>query len=203
MNKRRKTDKSMVVIWCLIVLLVVAIVFLAINGGHDAYMKKLFPKDYHEIVERYAEEYAVDSYLIYAVIKTESGFNPKAVSNVGARGLMQIMPDTFEWIRDYRLREENIKFDSMFNPEDNIRYGVYLLSYLQSKFEDWSCIIAAYHAGDSAVDEWLEDERYFNGTNLHDIPIPETAHYVNKVKKAWHEYIDLYLESQPCPCCHE
>ena len=86
--------------------------------------EKCSPLGYETTVNRYSAEYGIDPEIIYAVIKTESGFNATAVSKAGAMGLMQIMPDTFEWLMtktgdDYAL-------DKLYDPEVNIRYELSL-----------------------------------------------------------------------------
>ena len=149
------------------------------------------PLKYAEYVEQYAREYGLDKYLIYAVIKTESSFNPEAVSNAGAVGLMQIMDETFEWI-NYRLDEE-MDYSVMYDEKINIRYGSYLLYYLYGLYGDTDCVIAAYHAGSGNVSQWLEDSRYSSdGRTLKEIPISDTEHYVDKVNKAYQTYVTLY-----------
>lgn len=197
-KRKRKPDKLKVIIRILIVLIVATIILLVINVARYEYLRRSYaiPPEYVKLVENAAKEHNLDKYLIYAVIKTESGFKPDAVSNQGARGLMQIMSDTFEWLRDYRLHED-ISFDSMFNPKDNIRYGVYLLWYHMTHYNgNTDNALAAYHAGDGAVDEWLKDERYSkDGENIEHIPVSDTAHYVSKVKKAYETYLKLYSVS--------
>jgi soluble lytic murein transglycosylase len=108
---------------------------------------------------------------------------------------MQIMPDAFDWIRNYRLFErDNIDYDAMFNPEDNIRYGTYFISHNLAHFGgNLDNSIAAYHAGITAVDGWLGSSEFSaDGKNLDNIPIPDTAHYVNKVNRAYKVYLQLY-----------
>lgn len=153
------------------------------------------PLMYSELVEKYAEEYGLDKYLLYAVIKTESSFDPEAVSNVGARGLMQIMEETFDWIQ-FRLGEENVTvYDDMFDPETNIRYGGYLLSYLMNKFGNVDCAAAAYHSGIGTVSEWLADpEISKDGETLDVIPARNAAHYVDKINTALEKYHALEKE---------
>ena len=115
-------------------------------------------------------------------------------SYLGARGLMQIMPETFEWIR-YKLDEENdpdMTFDNMYNAEDNIRYGCFLLGYLTDTFGELGEVAAAYHAGTGSVSSWLEDSRYTKNGILTDIPNPDTAHYVDKITNAYDTYCRLY-----------
>lgn len=155
------------------------------------------PLEYTEYVEASAEEFGLDPYLLYAMIKTESSFNPSAVSGVGARGLMQIMEETFNWIQ-FRLGEEGlIKYDDMFDPELNIRYGAYLMSYLLEKFGDVREAAAAYHSGAGCVSEWLSDEAYSSdGKRLDTIPSDSAAHYVNKIENAYRNYLDLYEEGR-------
>jgi soluble lytic murein transglycosylase len=196
MIKKQKADKLTIAIIILAGLVILAVAALAVNIGYDKYLQRVHPVKYSEIVESLAEEYNLDKYLIYAVIKTESGFNPEAVSNAGAYGLMQIMPDTFSWLRDYRI-EDDSAFEDMFIPESNIRYGAYLIAYHMRNYnDDLDCSMAAYHAGDGKVGEWLGNAEYSSdGKTLDVIPSSETAHYVNKINKAYETYLRLYKEN--------
>ena len=127
-----------------------------------------------------------------AVIKCESGFDPEAVSPVGARGLMQLMPETFGWLQS--KTGETLADDDLFDPSVNVRYGCYLLHILLSEFSDERDVaVAAYHAGIGNVSKWLQDERYSrNGKELRRIPFDSTAAYVKRVKKAQRIYAALY-----------
>lgn len=147
------------------------------------------------MVEKYSEENSVDKFLIYAIIKTESNFNSEAVSNVGARGLMQIMDETFQWIR-YRLGDsEETEYSQMFDPEQNIRYGSYLIGYLLEYFGSMDEAVCAYHAGVGSVDSWLENSRYSrDGKTLDTVPASDTKHYLNKIKDALQKYQNIYTE---------
>lgn len=188
-QKRKKRNILRVIITVLILSVVMCIV------GYFAYNRWLFysyPKKYSEYVEKYAKEYNVSENFVYAVIKTESGFKSDAVSDVGARGLMQIMETTFDWIK-FKCDDENAVFYDMYNPEDNIRYGCWLLGYLYDEFGSIETAAAAYHAGRGNVNEWLSDKRYSSdGVTLEEIPIPDTAHYVEKITKAVEIYTRLY-----------
>jgi len=98
--------------------------------------------EYDPLIERYSAHYGVDPILVRAVIQVESDFNPRCVSNKGARGLMQLMPDT---AREYGV-------SAVFDPEDNIRGGVhYLADLLIRHGSDLSRALAAYNAGNGAV----------------------------------------------------
>ncbi|MGN0578237.1 MAG: lytic transglycosylase domain-containing protein, partial [Ruminiclostridium sp.] len=145
----RKSKRKQAVIAVIVIgLIVIAFLFggeLYRKGIYE-YKKSTHPLKYSGYVEKYSEEYGVDKFLLYSVIKTESGFDTKAVSNVGARGLMQIMEETFDWIK-YRLDDDETVYDDMFEAEANIRYGAYLIDYLVDYFGDVDAAAAAYHSG--------------------------------------------------------
>lgn len=147
-----------------------------------AYIEKEFPKEYPAQVSQYAEEYGVDENLIYAVMKTESDFDPAAVSDVGAIGLMQMTEETFEWLQS-KTGEYNLSFEDLYTPDTSVKYGTYFLSILLDSYNgDLTTAIAAYHAGMGSVDSWLsESTTSANGTVLTSIPASATAHYVDKV----------------------
>lgn len=99
-------------------------------------------------MEKYAEEYQMDPYFIYAVIYAESRFDPDAVSHMGASGLMQLMPDSFDWIKSRLKDERKLSYEEdIFDPEINIQYGTYMLSLLLEEFGDRDVTVMAYHAG--------------------------------------------------------
>lgn len=160
--------------------------------GYNYWIRMEHPIKYSEYVEKYAKENDIDKYLVYAVIKTESGYDSNAVSNVGARGLMQIMENTFDWIK-LKLGDEETLYHEMYVPEENIRYGCYLLGYLYDEFGNIDATMAAYHAGRGNVNEWLSNPAYSSdGVHLDVIPISDTAHYVDKINNAIAIYKKLY-----------
>lgn len=153
-----------------------------------------YPRDYSEYVEQYAGQYGVPEAVVYAVIKTESSFSSGAVSDVGAVGLMQIMPDTFNWLMT--MTKESLEAGMLYDPATNIKYGTYYLSYLYLRYGSWDEVFAAYNAGHGKVDEWLEDGQYTGKDGkLVQIPFDETRNYVKKVNHAIGVYKRLYYES--------
>ncbi len=187
---RRKGKTALHVLTVMVVILL--LISVAGLFAYDRFLRETHPLKYTAYVERYASEYGIQPTLVYAVIKTESGFRADAVSNVGARGLMQIMEDTFDWIK-FRLGDEETEYYDMYDPETNIRYGCYLLGFLLDEFGQTDEAMAAYHAGRGNVNDWLSDERYSSdGIHLDVIPIADTAHYVNKINKAMDNYVRLY-----------
>lgn len=163
------------------------------NFAREKYLLSAYPTQYTDYVEKYSGENDIDKFLVYAIIKTESNFNSDAVSEAGARGLMQIMSDTFDWIK-YRLGDgDEVVFDDMFDPEQNIRYGCYLIGYLLDRFKTTDLSVCAYHAGAGNVEAWLNNENYSSdGAKLDVIPISDTEHYLNKVNKSYDIYKNLY-----------
>ena len=136
-------------------------------------------------------EFEIPVAMILAVIRAESDFHTDARSRAGAMGLMQLMPDTFSWLCA-ELGEAHTAHE-ITDPETNIRFGTYYLSYLYEKFGSWRVALAAYNAGEGRVAEWLNDPSLSSGNTLRRIPYPETAAYV---EKALHYYVD-YLEEHP------
>lgn len=180
----------------LVVLIILSVIAFALYKSVPAFLKKnVYPKKYSEYVERYSEEYDIDENFIYAVIKTESGFDPDARSNVGAVGLMQLMPIAFKEVSNNIEDNKGLKYSDMYNPEYNIMYGTWYLNYLYEQFGSYELTIAAYHAGMTEVRGWLYsgvlDE---DNLNLDNIPseYSDTRHYINKVINAYKEYNRLY-----------
>ncbi len=190
MNRRRHKRSAAPII---IVILIITLILGAVGYfGYRYYLEKTYPLGYSDYVEKYSKENGINKYLVYAVIKTESGFRPDAVSDVGARGLMQIMEDTFDWIK-FKSDDEETVYYEMYDPKTNIDFGCRLLGYLYEEFGNVEAVAAAYHAGRGGVNEWLADSRYSkDGVHLDEIPIPDTAHYVDKITKAMDMYIELY-----------
>lgn len=153
----------------------------------------IYPYPYQDLVEKYALEYHMDSHLTAAVIKKESKFEPGALSHRGARGLMQIMPETGKWIA-LQLDDDYYGDDRLYEPELNIRYGTWYLALLEREFRGNEVLaLAAYNAGHGNVEEWMEE--YGWGADFRDIdaiPFQETRDYVRQVLKDRNKYRELY-----------
>lgn len=163
------------------------------TSTYDKLEHRSYPLGFKNLVEKYSEKYGVPEIIIYSMIKVESDFQSNAVSSANAVGLMQITSDTCDWIA-MKLGEKS-EFALMYDPETNIRYGTYFISYLKLEYGNWDTAFAAYNAGHARVDRWLEDERYSDGNGvLKDIPIDETRNYVEKINEAKKIYSRLYPE---------
>lgn len=178
-----------------LVILVIVLLSVAIGFGYD-YMwdqieRSSHPRSYSEFVTRYSAEYGVPEAIVYSVIKTESGFQSNAVSSAGAIGLMQMTQDTFDWLM--QKRGERYEAGMLYDPETNIKYGTYFLSYLFTEYGSWETVFAAYNCGMNRVNEWIAGDQYSDEYgNLTEIPIPETREYVKKLDKSVETYKKLY-----------
>ena len=186
-------------------LLVVCVVILALlmfttdtlGGIKGKVLQHFYPQEYAQYVNEYSTMYGVDEAFVYAVIRTESGFRAEVESSAGAMGLMQIMPDTFEYLQSLESDTESYPESELLNPEINIKYGTYYLYILLQHYNgDENLVAAAYNAGLSNVDSWLTDSRYSSdGLTLSTIPFSETQQYVQRVENTKRVYESLYYDN--------
>ena len=185
---KKKFAKNIAVL-LIIILFVTAL--LNINN-----IKKLFyPVDYSFYVEKYSKEYNLDKYLVYSLIKTESDFDENAVSKKGAKGLMQLMPETAsEYAK--KLEIQNFKENMLFEPETNIRIGCYYISFPLDRYDgDAITAVAAYNAGYGRVDNCLATEQT-DKISLDIIPFGETKKHIQSFEKNYNNYKKIYAEER-------
>ncbi len=172
-----------------VVVVIFWIVFLVCGLWQCAARRYLYPLGYKEEVFQYADAYGLPRAFVFAVIKTESGFDADAVSRAGAIGLMQIREDTGRYIAE-KTGVEN--FD-LKDPDTNINFGCFYIKYLRTRFEDASAALAAYNAGEGNVSLWLMNKEYSDdGKTLKYIPFEETREYVDKIYESFGKYKKLY-----------
>ena len=151
----------------------------------DWYQRARYPLRYETIVRAHARNYDLPPALLAAVIYTESKFDADARSDAGAVGLMQLLPDTARGIAT-RTGGDGFVESDLLDPEINVRYGSWYLRHLLDRYHDVPTALAAYHAGQGNVDDWLRDGG--------GIRFPETRHYVEKVLDARQVYADVYAD---------
>ncbi|MCL1975571.1 MAG: lytic transglycosylase domain-containing protein [Firmicutes bacterium] len=180
--------------YSLIMLLALALVLFAFFYYRQHILRYFYPLNYQAQVEVIAKEYEIDPWLIYAIIRMESDFKLRAESPAGARGLMQLMPSTAQWITEvagFNLSEEDI-----WLPENNIRLGCWYIDWLRDYYNgDMVIAVAAYNAGMSNVNSWIASG-VWNGNlqELSGIPFSETRKYISHVYESYNMYHNLYGE---------
>src|SRR4029450_9679611 len=152
-----------------------------------------FPLAYWEMIQQKAQERELDPYLILALIRQESLFDPQARSPAAALGLMQLLPSTASRVAK-QIGVSPPSNEQLFQPEINLVLGTqYLKDLLQRYSNDWFKAIAAYNAGEAAVDRWekeilTDDAEEF----VERIPYLETRGYVKLVMRNHRIYKRLY-----------
>lgn len=151
-----------------------------------------YPFRFRELVLKEARRAQLPPSLVAAVIFQESQFRPAAASVVGARGLMQLMPETAEWV-DQALEAGDGKPD-LLEPTTNVRLGSTYLGYLRERFDGQEvAFLAAYNAGPQQTTDWLAESKG-QGLKISDIPFAETRCYVEAVLQSERMYRKLYPE---------
>lgn len=179
--------------WSLAIIGLVVVGFVFLKPTTKEVYKRIYPQGYNEYVEKYSKLYDVDSNLVYAVVKVESGFDPNAHSSADANGLMQLTKDAFDWVQ-YRMGgDDGVTYENIYEPEIAIRYGVYMLKLLKEHMGTEYLAICAYHAGMENVRSWLEQSEYSkDGQTIDKIPYSNTEWYVEKVFESKEIYNKLY-----------
>ena len=173
-KNNKKNTKIGAIVWGIVLAVVLAAaVFFASNYHQDIKQRvqnAQYPLSYSEYVEKYAKEFDLDPALVYAVMRTESSFNPEAESPAGAYGLMQITADTLDLYMSMRGEEGKYTVEDLFEPSVNI-------------------------AGPGNVYAWLADPAISpDGKTLivENIPFEETRSYVERVESTKEKYHELY-----------
>ena len=172
-----KQKVSILILVAVFILMIAAILFFY----------AMLPKKYERVIQEFSQEFGVDGDLVYAVVRTESNFRADAVSRRGAVGLMQIMPSTAEFICQTLGEKLDLNV-----PEDNLRMGIWYISYLEKKFDHTDAVLAAYNAGEGTVLGWIRNGYVGEKGELTDIPYQETKIYVRKVNFFYNCYKMLY-----------
>lgn len=180
---------------CLVILLLLIAAVVLLFQVRGLVAEWFFPREYEDIISEACEPYGIDPYLILAMIREESNFNPEAVSAAGAYGLMQLMPDTATWIIDQAGFAFTVE-QTLHEPAANIAAGVWYIHWLDDTYygnQGLPAAIAAYNAGHSNVDHWLSSGNW-DGTleDVEGIPYAETRQYLQYVYRSYKMYLQLY-----------
>ena len=156
--------------------------------------EQLYPCRYAGVVESYAAEYEMDPLLIYTFVRTESSFDPAAVSSVGARGLMQMTEDTFEWIKSKIAPDEPLTFDDLFDPACAVRFGAYYLRLCLDRYGGGVGTPPGPPLSRAGQREGPHDHagRTRAGRTPSPLPPSRMNHYVEKILRCYKRYTELY-----------
>ena len=179
----------------IVLVFIVYVCTLSLKTSSRQFEYASYPRTYAEYVEKEAKECHLEPALVYAVIKQESGFDPKCVSNAGAIGLMQIMPDTGEWAAK-ELGTNKFSTQDLLEPEKNLRIGTWYLNYLKRYFNGNDYLaLASYNAGHRNVSRWIREGIWSgDSVKIEQIPFPETKKYLIKIILYRRIYSYLYPE---------
>lgn len=188
MKFRTAAKRSMAIVIIIVFSLLCGYLYQVIGHSIDLHNH---PRKYDDIVTRYASEYGVPESLLYAVMLNESKFESNAVSPDGEIGLMQLSPQTLQHLAT--MKKESIDNGLLYDPDTNIRYGAYQLSYLFTNYGRWNSVLAAIYSSEQTVNSWMSNPEYTdeNG-NLTKIPDSSVRNKVNQILKTSELYQELY-----------
>lgn len=195
--------KKIALVWtvtAIVILIMIVIQVVIFNKVEDHLVERNYPikDEYVDMVEKYSDSYGVPEQVIWSVMLVESHFEPDAVSSAKAKGLMQMTDSTFRWLQSKidDAPETELPPEMLFDPETNIKYGVFYLSMLYERFGEWELVYAAYNAGPTRVSTWLQSEEYAEDGKLVHIPFKETENYVKRVSDAVKMYDEYYYSEE-------
>ncbi len=175
------------------IIIIILIITFSLTIAHMSikYFEKnfLYPLKHTDIIINCADQSDLDRALVFSIVNVESSFNENAKSPKGAIGLMQITPDTAEYI----AKMKNVSAYDLYSPQTNVCFGCYYLKYLINKFINVETAIVAYNAGEGNVKAWLRNNDYSkDGITLTHIPFTESRNYLEKITKSFVKYNKLY-----------
>jgi soluble lytic murein transglycosylase len=164
-----------------------------IEAAPERFWRVAFPLPYRATLEAYSRARSMDAYVVAALIRQESEFNPRAVSRARAYGLTQVLPSTGRQL-SRAAGVSRFTPAMLFEPETNLKIGtLYLKSLLDQHEGRWETALAAYNAGKSRVDRWLTWGEYREPAEfIETIPFTETRDYVQIVLRNADIYRRLY-----------
>ena len=211
-KKRKKTFRKLAVwqiavLLCLVFSSVAAVAADLVYGAKLADLNALREKEkaeyerrvyrtmvkYRDQITQYAAEYAVHPAYIAAIVLNESSYDPSAVSSADARGLMQLLPASGEWIAP-KIGLKDYTDDVLYDADTNLRMGAWYIGYLCDQFAGDPILVAcAYHAGAGNVKNWIKNYSTDGKTLTYDqIPYENTRSYARKVVNSYAIYRTHY-----------
>jgi soluble lytic murein transglycosylase len=177
----------------------IALVALLAARGPGWYARLDHPLEHVDLIAAESTAAKLDPYVVAALINVESGYREDVVSKAGAVGLMQIIPSTAHAVAADAGLPERVTAKTLERPGTNVRVGTRYLAYLVRRYGSLELALAAYNAGMTNVDRWVEAARA-KGTTFSDaIEFPATRYYVDEVEKQAQTYRRLYPDAFTVP----
>ena len=179
---------------------IIALAALVTLSSNPPWLAGLSSLPHERQVLAAAEKYDLDPYLVFAIISAESGGQANACSPAGARGLMQLMPETAEWCAR-QMGLKNFTAEQLNDPAVNIDMGCWYLKHLYGEFNgNETAVITAYNAGLTNVQDWLAAGTW-DGSSAHldQIPYSETREYVRIVQENRTYFRGLWEQDKNAP----
>ena len=169
--------------------------YLPIESAPLEFWKFAFPMPYRPDLERFAKANGLDPFMVAALIRQESEFNPKAVSPANARGLTQILPGTGREL-SHKLKVKAYATASLFVPAVNLQLGTfYLKTIVDSLGGRWEAALAAYNAGPSRARAWSSWGQFREPAEfIETVPFSETRNYIQTVLRNADTYRRIYAK---------
>lgn len=158
-------------------------------------LKIFFVMRYQAEIIKFSQTHQLNPALVGAMVFVESRFDPRVVSHKGAMGLMQVMPNTGQWIAK-ELGKSNYAAEDLLDPVENLRVGTWYLAYLKRLFKGNDYLaLASYNAGHGNVTQWIREGIWSgDSAKIEQIPFPETRKYLIKILLYRRVYSYLYPE---------
>jgi len=174
------------------ILLIVVLLFLLIFSNKIEEL--LYPIDYRQEISTSASKYNVDPFLIAAIIRVENNYKAEGTSSKGAMGLMQLMPETAQWIKESSNIGTSGSDHDLQNVSINIDMGAWYLNWLLNYYDGHlNYAIAAYNAGQGTVNKWRATNVWDGSeTSISTIPYGQTKHFVKRVRYYYDKYHKIY-----------
>ena len=145
-------------------------------------------------IRGWADQFGLDPAYVAAVVMAESGYDENSCSEVNAQGLMQILPETGDWIAG--KFDETYVEGSLYDPDTSLKYGCWYLAWLMDRYNgSMICASSAYHQGQGTVDKWLTDPEYNWDGTVENMPSEATATYVGRILKYYDRYKEIYTQA--------
>ena len=157
-----------------------------------SYWEALFPKPYWSDLKRFADANGLDPYMVASLVRQESEFNPNAVSNKSAVGLMQLLPRVGKGVAK-QVKLKHFSPPQLLTPAINLQLGTRYFRSMVDQFGGFEYALAAYNAGDDRVKDWQSAGKYRDVQEfVESIPFTETREYVQAIMRNANVYRQLY-----------